>query len=66
MASAVRKTDERMTEKEYFALEKQTDIRHEFIDGYVYAMVGGSYQCMVVTRLVLSRKIGNHLEGKAL
>ena len=63
MASAVRKTDERMTEKEYFALEKQTDIRHEFIDGYVYAMVGGSIlHGTLISTLV--RKIGNHLEGK--
>ena len=35
MASAVRNPDERISEAAYFALEKQTDTRHEFLDGYV-------------------------------
>jgi Uma2 family endonuclease len=63
MASAVRKTDERMTEKEYFALEKQTDIRHEFIDGYVYAMVGGSFNHGTLIGNIAG-EIRNHLKGK--
>ena len=32
MASAVRKPDERISEEAYFALEKRTDTRHEFIE----------------------------------
>ena len=63
MASAVRKPDNRISEEAYFALEKRTDTRHEYIDGHVYAMVGGSIQHgTLVSTLV--RKIGNHLEGK--
>ena len=63
MASAVRKPDNRISEEAYFALEKRTDTRHEFIDGYVYAMVGGSFNHGRITQ-TLARKIGNHLDGK--
>lgn len=61
--SAVPKTVELVSEEEYFALEKETDIRHELIDGYVYAMVGGSFNHGRLTGN-LARKMGNHLEGK--
>lgn len=63
MASAVRKLDERISEAEYFALEKRTDTRHEFVDGYVYAMVGGSFNHGTLTGTI-AREIGNHLKGK--
>ena len=52
MASAVRKADERISEEVYSALEQQTDIRHEYIDGYAYAMVGGSFNHSRITRNV--------------
>ena len=63
MASAVRKPDEQITEEEYFALEKQTDTRHEFIDGYVYAMVGGSFNHGTLIGNIAG-EIRNHLKGK--
>lgn len=63
MASAVRKTDGRISEEAYFELEKQTDNRHEYIDGYVYAMVGGSIQHGTLVS-TLTSKIWKHLEGK--
>ena len=63
MASAVRKSEERISEEAYFALERQTGIRHEFMDGYVYAMVGGSLNHAMLVG-TLSREIGNHLKGK--
>lgn len=63
MASAVRRFDERISEAEYFALEKKTDTRHEFVDGYVYAMVGGSFNHGTLTGTI-AREIGNHLKGK--
>lgn len=52
-----------MTEQEYFEYEEHSQIRHEYIDGTIYAMVGGSFNH---ARLVgnFARKIGNHLEGK--
>ena len=63
MVSAIRKSDERISEEAYFALERQTGIRHEFMDGYVYAMVGGSLNHAMLVG-TLSREIGNHLKGK--
>lgn len=63
MASALRKPDERISEAEYFALEKQTDTRHEFLDGYVYAMVGGSFNHGTLIGNIAG-EIRNHLKGK--
>ena len=63
MASAVRKADERISEEVYSALEQQTDIRHEYIDGYAYAMVGGSFNHSRITRNV-ARAMELHLNGK--
>lgn len=31
-----------MTVDEYLAFEEASDVRHEYVDGYVYAMTGGS------------------------
>jgi Uma2 family endonuclease len=63
MASAVRKPHEQISEEAYFELEKKTDTRHEFIDGYVYAMVGGSFNHGTLIGTI-AREIGNHLKGK--
>lgn len=51
------------TEQEYFALEQETDTRHEYIDGEVYAMVGGTLQHGGLV-MNISREIGNHLKDK--
>ena len=32
----------RYTAEEYFALEEQSEVRHEFFDGEVFAMAGGT------------------------
>lgn len=63
MTSAARKTDKRISEEAYFALEKQTDTRHELIDGYVYAMVGGSINHGTLISNIAG-EIRNHLKGK--
>ena len=34
--------DDRMTFEEYLAFEERADCRHEFVDGRVYAMTGGT------------------------
>ncbi len=34
--------DTRMTVEEWRALERVSEVKHEYIDGYVYAMAGGS------------------------
>ena len=64
MASAVRKPDEQISEDAYFELEKRTDTRHEYIDGYVYAMVGGSFNHSRITRNV-ARAMEIHLKGRS-
>lgn len=52
-----------MTEAEYLEAEKTAEERHEYIDGYVYAMSGAhSNHNRIAATLV--RKMGNHLEGK--
>lgn len=37
-----RKKMVRMTEEEYFRLEEASNIRHEYVDGYVFAMSGST------------------------
>jgi Uma2 family endonuclease len=63
MASALRKIDQRISEEAYFELEKKTDTRHEFIDGDVYAMVGGSFNHGTLIGNIAG-EIRNHLKGK--
>lgn len=50
----------RLTYPEYEALEAQSDIRHEFEDGQVLAMAGGTLNH---NRLI--RRVANSLEGQA-
>ncbi len=54
-----------MTEQEYLEYEEYSQIRHEYIDGAIYALVGRTFNH---ARLVgnFARKIGNHLEGKSV
>lgn len=63
MALAVSKQDKLISEAAYFELEKQTDTRHEFIDGHVYAMVGGSFNHGTLIGSIAG-EIRNHLKGK--
>ena len=37
-----KRQDERMTVEEWRALERTSEVKHEYVDGYVYAMAGGS------------------------
>lgn len=39
----------RYTVEEYLAMERASDIRHEFLDGYVYAMAGESEEHGIIT-----------------
>lgn len=52
-----------ISEADYLAGEKIAEVKHEYIDGEVYAMAGASASH---NRLAfnVARKIGNHLEGK--
>lgn len=52
-----------ISEAEYLAGEKVADIKHEYIDGDVFAMAGASASHNRIS-LNVARKFGNHLEGK--
>lgn len=52
-----------ISENEYLEGEKLSDIKHEYIDGQVYAMSGAHSNHNRISA-TLVRKIGNHLEGK--
>lgn len=51
-----------VTEDEYLAGEKVSDVKHEFVDGQVYAMSGASANHERITKNI-ARKFGNHLEN---
>jgi Uma2 family endonuclease len=49
--------------EEYLTGELNSDIKHELIDGYVYAMAGASANHERISGNIY-RKLGNHLENK--
>ena len=50
-----------ISEEEYLEAELTSEIKHEYIDGYVYAMSGASKNHNRIA-LSLLRKFGNHLD----
>lgn len=48
---------------EYFAMEADADVKHEYYQGEVFAMAGGTIAHNRIVRDTL-RAIGNFLEGK--
>lgn len=52
-----------VSETEYLHNEQHTDIKHELIDGQLYAMTGASNNHNRISGNIF-RKFGNHLEGK--
>jgi len=53
----------RMSEAEYLAFEEQSDIKHEFRKGWVYAMTGASVRHNVISGNMI-RHLGNLLVDK--
>ena len=53
----------RYTMPDYLALERSTELRHEYLDGEVFAMGGASYAHTVVAANV-ARELGNQLKDK--
>lgn len=51
-----------ITANEYLEAEKTTEVRYEYVNGYVYAMGGASRRHNLLTS-TLSRLLGNHLQG---
>ncbi len=52
-----------ISEAEYLANEALSEVRHEFVDGYVYAMTGASNNHNLIATNVLVA-FANHLKGK--
>lgn len=49
--------------EDYLALEREsTEVRHEYVQGQVLAMTGGSYEHSLITANMV-RRLGNQLEG---
>ena len=61
MSANFKDQDPLITEEEYLKGELTSEIKHEYIDGYVYAMSGASKNHDRIA-LYLLRKFGNHLE----
>ena len=51
-----------MTVEEYLELERHSDVKHEYIDGYVYAMAGGSSAQSVISANIIAL-LRPHLRG---
>lgn len=52
-----------ISEEEYLKGECDSGIKHEYIDGQIYAMGGASYEHNLLSA-TMTRKFGNALEGK--
>ena len=59
---AVKEHFPRFTPEEYFEWEAQQQINHEYIDGEVYAMTGGTINHSQISSN-FNRLLGNHLRG---
>jgi len=59
---ALKQSVDVMTAEEYLAGEEIAEIKHEFIDGEIYAMSGASKNHQRISGNIF-RKIGNFLEG---
>lgn len=51
-----------ITEVDFLEAEKTAGVKHEFVNGYVYAMGGASRRHNLLTS-TLFRLLGNHLQG---
>lgn len=56
--------EKRYTVDQYLALERQSDIKHEYFDGEIFAMAGGSRPHSLVGANCI-RELGNALKGRS-
>lgn len=62
MAHAI-KTDPRLTFEEYLQFEESSDVRHELVEGHLYAFAGGTDRHSLIT-VNITGMLWNHLRGK--
>ena len=55
---------QRMTYAEYLAFEEASDVKHEFLDGEILAMSGGTLEHSALA-MAFGRLLGNALAGRA-
>jgi len=60
---SLRKTDARISEADYLEGEKENPIRHEYIDGHIYAMAGSSDRHNRIAINITSRLNDNLTSG---
>jgi Uma2 family endonuclease len=53
-----------LSPEDYLKSELEREIKHEYVDGYIYAMAGASPNHGRISSNI-ARKIGNHLENSA-
>ena len=54
-----------LSQAEYLQLEEQSDLKHEYIDGEVYAMAGASDRHVTIAGNLLTA-IRGHIRGSGL
>ena len=59
---ALQATDTTITEEGYLKGELESEVRHEYVDGYVYAMTGGAENHILISGNVFG-EIRNFLKG---
>jgi Uma2 family endonuclease len=55
--------ERRLTEEEYLLLEEKSEIRHEFFNGEMFAMAGGTYNHSIIASNLIAH-LGNLLKGR--
>jgi len=63
MSANLQSTNAWISEEDYLAGELTSEIKHEYIDGYVYAMAGASRNHERIAGNIY-REFGNHLKNK--
>ena len=53
----------KMTYEEYLVFEEKSQVKHEFLNGEVFAMAGGTIEHAALA-MAIGRSLGNSLEGK--
>lgn len=63
MSANLQATSAWISEEDYLAGELTSEIKHEYVDGYVYAMAGASRNHERIAGNIY-REFGNHLKNK--